>query len=322
MIDFYNTLICPTLSTLASRKEVNLNVNYTFSSGATYSGVPVIIANMASTGLPHICTNKAVVDSKISVALHKFCSEVGGGLRPPVDQGPPDNYWHTVGIPKEIKDIEYWKELEEKASQTNKICVDVANGYMEEFHYTVFDIRQKYPKHLIMAGNVCTVEGAEQLVLAGADIVKVGIGPGRLCRTREVTGVGYPQLQAIQDIARAKIRVCADGGIRTPGDACKAFVAGADFVMLGSYFMGCDELGTLGYGMASQTAIDTFGYSSSYRSVEGVTEVFPNKGPIAGLIQQLLGGIRSCCTYTNSKNISDLKLAKLINIGDGNGSGG
>lgn len=341
MIDFDNTFIKPRRTDLTSRRQVQLERTFTFNTGVKWTTVPIIISNMSTTGVPPLVTNEAIINSKISVALHKWI-----GTLPSTYQCPSsitginsrsnvndktfeqlkkhDNWWHTVGVPPDEDEDEdsagpYWEELDLKAKQTNKICVDVANGYMEKFVQIVSDIRKKYPKHIIMAGNVCTPEGASELALAGADIIKVGIGPGHLCRTRRVTGVGYPQLQAIKDICNKiqyNVYICSDGGIRYPGDASKAFVAGADFVMMGSYFLGCDELGCEGYGMASQKAVDIFGYQSSYRPVEGVTETFEKKGPISGLLQQLLGGIRSCCTYTNSKTIEDLHYAELISYRD------
>lgn len=318
MIDFHNTFIKPTPSSLSSRQQVQLERTFTFNNGVKWTTVPIIISNMSTTGVPSLVTNEAIIRSKISVALHKWVGTLSSTYIEQ-EQIKQDNWWHTVGVPTDGYEQEYWKELDLKAKQTNKICVDVANGYMEKFAETVFDIRQKYPKHIIMAGNVCTPEGASELALAGVDIIKVGIGPGHLCRTRRVTGVGYPQLQAIRDICNKiqyNVYICSDGGVKYPGDACKAFVAGADFVMMGSYFLGCDELGCEGYGMASQKAIDIFGYQSSYRPVEGVTETFDKKGPISGLLQQLLGGIRSCCTYTNSKTIEELHYAELISYRD------
>ena len=125
------------------------------------------------------------------------------------------------------------------------LCIDVANGYAEKFLDTVKRVRDENPKSVIMAGNVVTGDMTEALILAGADIVKIGIGPGSVCTTRRVTGVGYPQLSAIIECADAahglKGQVCADGGCTVPGDVAKAYGAGADFVMLGGMLAGHDE---------------------------------------------------------------------------------
>ena len=162
-----------------------------------------------------------------------------------------------------------------KAAPIRFICLDVANGYAEKFLETVKRVRDDYPHAVIMAGNVVTGDMTEALILAGADIVKIGIGPGSVCTTRRVTGVGYPQLSAIIECADAahglKGQVCADGGCTGPGDVAKAYGAGADFVMLGGMLAGHDEcdgeihyqerdgekiaVGMTFYGMSSETAM-------------------------------------------------------------------
>ncbi|MCI4377225.1 hypothetical protein PGIGA_G00201160 [Pangasianodon gigas] len=154
--------------------------------------------------------------------------------------------------------------------QIQYICVDVANGYSEHFVHFVKDTRQKFPSHTIMAGNVITGEMVEELILAGADIIKVGIGPGSVCTTRKKTGVGYPQLSAVIECADAAHglggHIISDGGCTCPGDVSKAFGAGADFVMLGGMLAGHSESGgetiekngkkyKLFYGMSSDTAM-------------------------------------------------------------------
>ncbi len=125
------------------------------------------------------------------------------------------------------------------------VCIDVANGYTESFVGFVAKFREAYPRITVMAGNVVTGEMTEELILSGADIVKVGIGPGSVCTTRSMTGVGYPQLSAVIECADAAHglggRICADGGCTTPGDVAKAFGGGADFVMLGGMLAGHDE---------------------------------------------------------------------------------
>ena len=181
------------------------------------------------------------------------------------------------------------------------LCIDVANGYSERFLDTVKRVRDEHPKSVIMAGNVVTGDMTEALILAGADIVKIGIGPGSVCTTRRVTGVGYPQLSAIIECADAahglKGQVCADGGCTVPGDIAKAYGAGADFVMLGGMLAGHDECEgeiryeerdgervpvAMGfYGMSSETAMKKYaGGVAKYRAAEGKAVETPYRGPV------------------------------------------
>lgn len=361
MLDFHNALIRPTCGRpgLDSRRDVVLLRRFRFGEpgepgeigesgkgcdeGATWETVPIIIANMAVTGKIEIASNKDVLYSGISVALHKYYSpkEIMNIL------SSISNFWVTFGLKEDLSVLreaavytEPWALWEYLKLPGAKICLDIANGYIDCFTKRIKEFRENFPKAIIMAGNICTPEGADVVFKAGADIVKVGIGPGKLCKTRSVTGVGFPQLQAVVEIRRwleenkeaergmiqienkdtgAKHQwenkyICADGGIYEPGDACKAFVAGADFVMLGSYFIGAEEIGLNGYGMASSEALKRHGEDVAWRASEGISKEFESKGSIEQLLKQLLGGIRSCCTYTNSASIEELKKAELIKI--------
>tara|TARA_R110002110_G_scaffold143724_4_gene332614 strand:- start:389 stop:1069 length:681 start_codon:yes stop_codon:yes gene_type:complete len=207
------------------------------------------------------------------------------------------------------------------------LCIDVANGYSQRFATTVEQIREKYPELIIIAGNVVTGEMTEELILSGADIVKVGIGPGSVCTTRIKTGVGYPQLSAIIECADAAHglggHIIADGGCSSSGDVAKAFGAGADFVMLGGMLAGHDEGGgevvdgnVQFYGMSSDTAnIKHFGGLKDYRSSEGRTVRLPYKGAIKDTVQDILGGIRSACTYAGARKLKDLsKCTTFIRV--------
>jgi len=207
------------------------------------------------------------------------------------------------------------------------LCIDVANGYSERFATTVEQIRNKYPELVIIAGNVVTGEMTEELILSGADIVKVGIGPGSVCTTRIKTGVGYPQLSAIMECADAAHglggHIIADGGCSSSGDVAKAFGAGADFVMLGGMLAGHDEGGgevvdgnVQFYGMSSDIAnIKHFGGLKDYRSSEGRTVKIPYKGQVSNTVQDILGGIRSACTYAGARKIKDLsKCTTFIRV--------
>jgi GMP reductase len=202
------------------------------------------------------------------------------------------------------------------------VCIDVANGYTESFVRFVAKVRERYPHLVIMAGNVVTGEMTEELILSGADIVKVGIGPGSVCTTRKMTGVGYPQLSAIIECADAahglEGHICADGGCATPGDVAKAFGGGADFVMLGGMFAGHDESGgdivdrdgsrfQRFYGMSSKAAMEKYsGGVAEYRAAEGKEVLVPYRGPVAATVQEILGGVRSACTYVGARRLREL----------------
>jgi GMP reductase len=203
------------------------------------------------------------------------------------------------------------------------ICLDVANGYMTEFHNFTRKVREKWPKSILIAGNIVTPTGVEALSNAGVDLVKVGIGSGSMCLTRRVAGVGYPQLSAvIECVATAEacgIGIVADGGITYPGDFAKAYVAGAAFVMAGGMLTGHDECGgeirhkehgeltMLHYGMSSRTANEKYnGGLSDYRASEGRTVEVPYRGSVRNTIQEIFGGIRSACSYVGAFNLPDL----------------
>ena len=205
------------------------------------------------------------------------------------------------------------------------VCIDVANGYTKAFVDFLQRIRNAYPKLTIMAGNVVTGEMAEELVLDGADIVKVGIGPGSVCTTRKMTGVGYPQLSAIIECADAAHGlgglICADGGCTVPGDIAKAFGGGADFVMLGGMLAGHDEcqgeivepIASDGgrkvrfYGMSSRAAMEKYaGGVATYRASEGKEVLLDYRGPVETTLQDVLGGLRSACTYVGARRLKEL----------------
>ena len=183
--------------------------------------------------------------------------------------------------------------------------------------------RERFPNHIIIAGNVVTGEMVEELILSGADIVKVGIGPGSVCTTRKQTGVGYPQLSAVIECADSAHglggHIISDGGCTVPGDVAKAFGAGADFVMLGGMLAGHDECAgdiledengekyKIFYGMSSETAMRKYsGGVAEYRSSEGKTVKIPYRGPIQATVKSILGGLRSSCTYVGAAQLKEL----------------
>ncbi len=213
------------------------------------------------------------------------------------------------------------------------ICVDVANGYSEHFADFVKTVRETFPQHVICAGNVVTGEMVEELILSGADIVKVGIGPGSVCTTRVKTGVGYPQLSAIIECADAAHglggQIVGDGGCTCPGDVAKAFGGGADFVMLGGMLAAHEESGgkcierdgkqfMQFYGMSSSTAMDQHaGGVAHYRASEGKTVELPFRGPVSATIQDILGGVRSTCTYVGAAKLKELtKRTTFIRVSE------
>jgi GMP reductase len=207
-----------------------------------------------------------------------------------------------------------------------RVCIDVANGYTQAFVDFISKFREKYPYVVLMAGNVVTPEMTEELILAGVDIVKVGIGPGSVCTTRKKTGIGYPQLSAVIECADAahglRGHIIADGGCTVPGDIVKAFAAGADFVMLGGMLAGTKEGGASPfgdnkfYGMSSDTAMDLHnGGVANYRASEGKTVEIPYRGEVSRILQDILGGLRSACTYVGASELKELsKRATFVRV--------
>jgi len=318
-LDFKDVLIRPKRSTLASRKTVDLAREFTFKwSGKTFKGVPIIGANMDSVGTFAMAKAFIADGNGLSVALHKHYPLAQ--LEDFYTAHGPDSVWYSIGMVKD--DEEKLEAFVKKGFDPDKICLDVANGYSEHFVSFVKKIREKMPNVTIMAGNVVTGEMVEELVLAGVDVVKVGIGPGSVCTTRKMTGVGYPQLSAIIECADAAHGlgglICADGGCTVPGDIAKAFGGGADFVMLGGMLAGHEEseqeiVEENGkkmlqfYGMSSDTAMKKHkGGVAEYRASEGKTVRVPYRGAVAETLQGILGGLRSSCTYVGAKKLKEL----------------
>lgn len=323
-LDFKDVLIRPKRSTLASRKDVNISREFKFKwSGKKFQGVPIIAANMDGVGTMDMARAFVKDGNGLTVALHKhyplddlvaFFDEVG-----------PDPAWYSIGIAESDQEKleEFLKQRPaDQPNGINKICIDVANGYSEQFVDFVKRMRELEPEMTIMAGNVVTGEMVEELILAGADVVKVGIGPGSVCTTRKMTGVGYPQLSAVIECADAAHGlgglICADGGCTVPGDIAKAFGAGADFVMLGGMLAGHDQSEQKVvkkdgqkvlqfYGMSSDTAMKKHkGGVAEYRASEGKTVTIPYRGDVTQTLQDTLGGLRSACTYVGAKTLKEV----------------
>ena len=324
-LDFKDVLIRPKRSTLASRKEVDINRTYKFKwSERSFTGVPIIAANMDGVGTMAMARAFKEDGNGMSVALTKHYPLEE--LVKFYEENGSQNVWYSIGVNEnDEKKLDQFlaTDLQKSGKGIDKLCIDVANGYSEPFVEFVRRMRKKMPDITIMAGNVVTGEMAEELILSGADVVKVGIGPGSVCTTRKMTGVGYPQLSAVIECADAahglKGLVCADGGCTVPGDLAKAFGGGADFVMLGGMLAGhdqCegevteDEKGNKHvtfYGMSSSTAMDKHsGGVAEYRASEGKTVKVPYRGDVRDTARDILGGIRSACTYVGAVSLKEL----------------
>ena len=340
-LDYKDVLIRPKRSTLGSRKDVDLFRRYSFRnyesplSDHHYHGIPIMASNMDGVGTFEMADTLAALGLFTSLVKNYSVPELVDFF----SQNNParrENVAYSTGIT--TQDFEKFASVYQSAKSGIKyVCVDVANGYSERFSSFIKQMRDAYPEIVIIAGNVVTGEMTEELILSGADIVKVGIGPGSVCTTRIQTGVGFPQLSAVIECADSAHglggHIIADGGCTCPGDLAKAFAAGADFVMLGGMLAGHDEGGgdvitkyyktgevqktatgwedkieerqyVQFYGMSSRAANERhFGGLKQYRSSEGREILVPYRGKIADTIQDLLGGIRSTCTYAGAKKL-------------------
>lgn len=358
-LDFDDVLLVPQRSKTASRKEVELIRNFSFyHSNRQWSGIPIFAANMDTTGT--IAMSQSLQKHSLPTCLHKHYDRE----EYPKIISNPKLQWFSMGIKDE--DLNKLLYCCHKNKSIPNICIDVANGYTDDFVNFCAKIREELGEQpIIMAGNVCTPEMVQEIILhGGVDIVKVGIGPGSACTTRLKTGCGYPQLSAIIECSHAahglragKSRlglICADGGCRNPSDICKAFAAGADFVMLGGMLAGCDECdgewqyeyrqaiidndGKVRqewwqpfdpgygvqekrkkflkfYGMSSHSAQQKYGGIKDYRSSEGRVKTVPYKGTADMVIKDILGGIRSACAYIGATSLKDMsKCAEFIRV--------
>lgn len=317
-LDFKDVLIRPKRSILRSRIEVDINREYKFLHGKhIWHGVPIIASNMDHTGTFSMA--KVLAKHQLLTAISKFASVKDWQSFMVNNSELRHNIFVTVG--SSDGDFNNLCAIL-KVVSCHMICLDIANGYSQHFVDALKKTRETFPDKVIMAGNVVTGEMTEELLLSGADIVKVGIGPGSVCITRRKTGVGYPQLSAIIECADAahglRGHVCADGGCTVPGDVVKAFAAGADFVMLGGMFAGHDECeGEVFiengkcykrfYGMSSTEAMNKYaGGIADYRSSEGKSVNVCYRGAVENTVLDILGGLRSACTYVGAKKLKEL----------------
>ena len=321
-LDFKDVLIRPKRSVISSRKEVDLNRTYKFKhSGYRWTGVPVMAANMDGVGT--LAMAHALYQHRMFTCLVKnITTEYFDTTLQDIGH---DHFAVSTGTSE--RDFQRLSSIVNQHEGIKFICIDVANGYSETFGDYVEEVREAWPDKIIIAGNVVTADMTQELILRGADIVKVGIGPGSVCTTRIQTGVGYPQLSAIIECSDAAhglgAHIIADGGCTCPGDVAKAFGAGADFVMLGGLLAGHDEGGgevkdgkVMFYGMSSDTAMDKHhGGVAEYRSSEGRTVEIPYKGAVKDTVLDLLGGLRSTCSYVGAPTLKQLsKCTTFIRV--------
>ena len=334
-LDYKDVLIRPKRSTLKSRSQVKLERKFSFRNSKTdYEGVPIMASNMDGVGT-FAMADKLAEGGIFTCLVKTYTVEQ---LVEYFNSNIPERT-NNVAMSIGTSDEDFHKLVDVQAEvcdQLKYVCMDIANGYSDHFAAHVRKVRTEFPDLVIIAGNVVTREMTEELILAGADIVKVGIGPGSVCTTRIQTGVGYPQLSAVIECADAAHglggHIIADGGCTCPGDVAKAFAAGADFVMLGGMLAGHNEGGgdvitktyetneikglekvyeekhfVQFYGMSSESANDKhFGGLKNYRSSEGRTVLVPYRGEVARTVQEILGGVRSTCTYAGAMKLKQL----------------
>merc|ERR1712083_531166 len=314
-LDFKDVLLRPKRSTLKSRADVDLYREIVFrNSKQKYNGVPI----MASVGTFEMA--KTLAKHGCFTCMHKFYTVQQWTQF--AAENPEAVKYVAASSGTGAGDFERLQAILAAVPGISFICLDVANGYSEHFVMYVRKVRAEFPNHTILAGNVVTGEMVEELILSGADIIKVGIGPGSVCTTRKKTGVGYPQLSAVLECADAAHglggHIISDGGCTCPGDVAKAFGAGADFVMMGGMLAGHDQSGgeviekngvkvKQFYGMSSATAMQKHaGGVAEYRASEGKTVEVPYRGDVNATMLDVLGGIRSACTYTGAGKLKEM----------------
>lgn len=333
-LDYQDVLLRPKRSTLESRKDVALERTLNFyHSPKTWTGLPIMTANMATCGTFEMA--EILSKYKMITTFHKFYS-VADYVKFFKKFKKPDYICYTLGIRDE--DFKKLAEMKKKGLMKNFsfICIDVPNGYLQRFLEAVRQVRKMFPEHIIIAGNVVTNEMTEEIVLAGADIVKIGIGPGAACTTRRMTGVGYPQLSAVIECSdaahgiankRGVGRIIADGGMQFTSDIAKAFCGGADFAMCGSMLSGFEQSGgeTIEkdgqkfkeyFGSSSNKAMmEYYGKKDAHRASEGRYTLIPHKGDLHDFIQDLQGALRSTATYIGARQLKEFpRRATFIQV--------
>ena len=325
---FDDVRVVPVPSMVDSRDDVDTSVKL---SDFLTLKVPIIASPMKGITSPEVVIevwknggigilHKFYLDSiKRSVDINRICNAIG----------------RNFGIAVGLDDYMNWKSL---VGYSSIICLDVANGYLDSVKMAVNDLKEFIVKHnaecLIMVGNVITRRGVQDLYDAGADLIRLGISTGQLCITGDVTGVSMPAISMLEQVTPIEKRICSsidpakmypnivtlekpplgscpkfimDGGIRNSGDIVKSLVAGANAVMVGSLFgktLESDHDGIIS-GMASEA--HQLEYYHTVRSVEGISKMVEKTTTIEKLMSELTWGIKSACTYTNSRNMKELR---------------
>lgn len=306
-LTYDDVLLIPQNSDIASRSHVDTRVKF----GPYYLDKPIISAPMDTISgekmareLARLGAIGTIPRGEINERLNtceKFSKE-----------GIPAVY--SVGLKNALDEA---KLLKEKGAQV--VLLDVAHGGMK----LVKEMAQKIKKELklyVIAGNIVTFEEANEYKKHGIDIARVGVGPGGTCKTRLVAGTGFPQLSAVFETVSSGIPVIADGGIKKSGDFAKAIAAGANIVMVGSLFAGCDETPgevkngkKTARGQASAEYMKDNGVESGeFRSAEGISLEVKVKGPVQDTVEELMGGLRSAMTYAGAKDIEEFRKKSVF----------
>ena len=326
-LNFEDVLLQPKRSTLTSRRDVDMTRKFTFrNSGKVMNFTPIFASNMDGVGTFSMA--KVLQEYKMMTVITKtttidqWRAAVGNGVR-------LQSVSVCTGTNKvfddDAEDYRNMQEVLKSFPDVKMITIDVANAYHQNMVGFVAKVRDEYPDKVIVAGNVVTPEMTEELIINGADVVKIGIGPGSVCTTRTMTGVGVPQFSAILECADAANgvdgHIMADGGCVHPGDIAKALGGGAHMVMIGGMLAGHNESEIEVkdgkrefYGSSSDRAREIHGKSKSgYRGNEGRLVHLPDRGPVSNTIEDILGGVRSACTYIGARRLKDMpKCASFV----------
>jgi GMP reductase len=328
-LNFDDVLMEPKRSTLSSRRDVDMTRKFTFrNSGKVMNFTPIFASNMDGVGTFSMAKvlqkHQMMTVITKSTTLEQWREAVGTGLR--LQSVSVCTGTNKIWDP-EAADYKSMQAVLSSFPDVKMITVDVANAYHQNFVDFIKMVRDDYPEKVIVAGNVVTPEMVEELIINGADMVKIGIGPGSVCTTRTMTGIGVPQFSAILECADAANgvdgHIMADGGCVWPGDIAKAFGGGAHAVMIGGMLAGHDESeqpvvdGKVEfYGMSSDRAREKHGKrKDGYRGNEGRWISLPYRGAVEPTVEDILGGVRSAATYIGARRLKDMpKCATFVRV--------